>query len=272
MSLFGQEIMAGLLLLTGIVMLCILNRHRNLQRQCDQQRGLALLVKMRDLLSNIQKHRGLTHGFHGGDRSLSADIQQLQNRIGADIADIATIGGWVGSNERWNNLCGHWRRLCASFNTLEQENCLLQHNMLISNVLYLIEDTADAHQLHRLNADISAACLVWKELLVTAEYIGQARALGTGVTASGHCTSVSRIRLNYLRQKIEETTRLTWRHLDVASDVKNKLAALLQCIEQQVLVDQPTIASQAYFKLATETLDGVFAQFDREVHALKYKL
>lgn len=272
MNGYWPTLIAALLLLAATALLTVLHRRHRHQTRQRQRRGIGLLGAMRTLLSDIQKHRGLTTGFHGGDASLLPQIQRLQGQIGGTVAGVQRGGSWVQQNERWQGIAEHWGRLAAGFRHLDQEQNLSQHNRLISNLLYLIEDAAEAHQLHQLGEDIAAVGLIWKELLVTAEYIGQARALGTGVTAAGRCSSVSRIRLNYLRKRIDETTRASWAHIEIAAGVKGKLNELLRCIEEEVLAERPTIAAQSYFRLATDTLDGVFDQFDREVNALQSRL
>jgi len=248
--------------------LCGLLARRERDRCRRRQRSaLWLLQGLRTLLSDIQKHRGLSNGYHAGDPAALRGIPALQGQIKQQIAGLARRPGarcdaasWLAAQPRWQQILADWRGLASGFQGLEPELNLRCHNRLIAALLYLIEDSMVAHPLQRLGGTPSAGEARWRELLVTAEFVGQARALGTGVTAAGHCSSVARIRLNYLRMRIKQA--------GARCGVQPQLAALLRCIEQEVVCERPSIASQRYFALATATLDQVFARFDQAVAEL----
>ncbi|WP_156491858.1 MULTISPECIES: hypothetical protein [unclassified Oleiphilus] len=62
-------------------------------------------------------------------------------------------------------------------------NNIEQHNRLIINLLYLIENQAESYLPMLSFGRDSGLDVIWKELLETIEAIGQTRAIGMGVVS-----------------------------------------------------------------------------------------
>ena len=108
---------------------------------------------------------------------------------------------------------------------------------------------------------------MWQQLLYSAEYIGQARAIGTGIAAAGESSGVQRIKLNFLLTRIQallETRELQ----SVEADIKR----LIDTINEHIILDKPDIDADEYFNLATHTLNQVLAKFDEFVRMLSDKV
>lgn len=235
-------------------------------RRARQAKGLQWLSSFRELLSHIQKHRGLTSGYLNGGASLKLDVELMQSEVSLDLKSITRIDDSIESNSRWCGLTQHWARLAGNYETHTISHNLSQHNMLIKNVLYLIDDLAQECDLLLLKSrDQKPLHLYWRELLSAAEYIGQVRAIGVGVSTAEHCDSISRIRLNYLSEKIEGNTRRLWKELGDDPKQAVCIEQLLECIAQQLVLEKPSVAPSEFFELATAAIDSLLDQFDRLV-------
>ncbi|USD67822.1 hypothetical protein [Vibrio sp. SCSIO 43136] len=252
MSLQTTSILVAIALVASfLVTLVLLNRHSKSKELKQFEQGLNCLLLYRQLLGLIQQHRGLSNGVLCGDNELQKRISPLQGDIQRLVQRINHNHAWLAKQENWLAISEHWQRLSKSFTEQTASNNLQQHNKLIANVLFLIDDIAEQHRLYELkDKDNRSIRYLWQDLLVTAENIGQARAIGTGVAAAQTCTSVDRIRLSYLHQAIERVS------------TGNKTAKLLDTIQQEVILDQPLVKAQAYFELATQALEEVFNDFD----------
>ncbi|MGM8225852.1 nitrate- and nitrite sensing domain-containing protein [Cellvibrio sp. ARAG 10.3] len=250
------------LIFIAFIFYCLHRRRVIVGRLVDQ--GLNYVRVMRTLLTHVQQHRGLTTGFLNGNQDAKAEIQALQNKIRKEIVEVNNLGVWVQANEKWRSILDHWSRLSSHYASGEAMNNLKQHNQLIANILYFIEDIADAHHLD--SKAPAAFAHQWRSLLFIAESIGQARALGTGVVAKGECSSVLRIQLNHLRNKIASHTGEY-----LSPQAWAEIEQLLHCIETDVVIDQPTISPKAYFQLATRSLERVMEQFDQYIEGLRYQ-
>ena len=235
-----------------------------------QTEGLALMQVLRELLSHIQKHRGLSSGYLSGDHSVLVNIKSIQSAALRDIRAIERMAPVLESDSRWQNITQHWARLSAGFEKNTVSNNLEQHSRLIQGLLFLIEDTAERHQLYKLHhAEVDNLRFIWKELLGAAECIGQARAIGTGVATVGRCDSVARIRLRYLQQRIEQTSQQALVGLPHSEKHQHSIQDLLQCISDQLLAEQPTISPDQYFLRCSEVIDGLYELYDRTIGYLR---
>ena len=255
-----------------LVLTSLAHTWRVRNRRTRQLKGIEWLVCLRHLLAHLQQHRGLTSAFLAGKTELKGDISSLHTQIRRDCEAVILIGEWITHSPRWQGIEEHWQRLAQRFQTLDRDTNIGQHNRLITNLIYLIEDTADAHELKHLCEDIAQAQRVWRDLLISAEHIGQARAIGTAITAAGNCDSVSRIQLSYLSNKIEETSQRVKNDLEISHQTQHKLQELLYCIKDRVMLDTPQIDSQIYFKLATACLEDMLAKYDEEVMRLRVNI
>ncbi len=235
------------------------------KRQSDRlfNNGIDYIKTLRGLLAAIQQHRGLTTGFINGNRDAKTDIEKLSARILREVRDLHERSDWVSGNVKWNSLNDHWQRLSSAYLQGDADNNFKQHNILIANLLYLIEDLADAHHLSKMGG--GSLDTDWRYLLSIAEYIGQARALGTGVAARGECNSVMRIQLNHLRNKIAGAIAVNW-----PEPSRKEISNLLQTIEEKLIVDMPTIGPRDFFDLATRCIDHVLEQFDQQIDNLQF--
>lgn len=225
--------------------------------------GIEYIKLLRSLLTYVQQHRGLTTGFINGNLGAKPDIEKMAIKIKRVMSELDQAGDWIRGNVKWSSLVDHWTRLGVTYMQGDAEKNFKQHNILIANLLYLIDDVADVHHLSKITGD--AMDTDWRYLLSIAEYIGQARALGTGVAAKGECSSVLRIQLNHLRNKIASSIDASW-----PDSSRAEIQKLLRCIETQLIVDHPTIQPSDYFTLATQCIEHVLNQFDRQIDRLQY--
>lgn len=243
-------------------------QRKDVQIRDLQLRGLDILHLLRHLIARIQQHRGLTNGVLNGSTDLRQRVDTLQRDINRTITELDTQLN-LSDLERWQTSTEHWQRLRTSYATLGSHNNLLQHNCLIMTLLYLVEDVAEVCALAQSRNDTESSIdFLWKRLLPLAETIGQARALGTGIAASGVCTSVNRIRMQFLLGKLHEATERGQNEyaLPLSRAVVTQLRQFEQLIQQKLMgSDAPDLAPDQFFQQATDVLDTALKEFDAGV-------
>lgn len=255
--------LVSLAILIALFISCL---QRNKSYRLKQKAGLQWLSLLKRILSTIQQHRGMTTGYLNGSVELSDQIHSLQKKLNFDIEAIASEKSWFSDNERWQGISQHWHNLSKNFKSHDSTNNLKQHNLLIQNILYLIDDMAEEHHLLDLKTDKQIPLqIAWREMLVAAEHIGQARALGMAIASTHHCDTTARIRMKYLMQKIEQTTRNAWQQVSCSDEQHRTVQNLQQCIQEKIMVNNPAINVNDYFTVATRALDSVHAQYDELV-------
>lgn len=265
-------VFSGLALVTvvGLVYLGIRKRQERLQKQIL---GLSWLQCIRGMLAHIQQHRGLTSAYLNGRRELLGDIETLQRQVSRDIVDVARMDDWIEAQDAWHGITQHWARLAGGYRDNSTDNNIAQHSALILSLLYLIDDMAQAHDLLLLKGPGNKPFnLSWRELLTAAEFIGQSRAVGMAVAALGHCDSISRIRLNYLCQKIGENTQKVWGQIPPPADQRELVEGLLQCINEELIRERVSIEPAAFFNKASKAIDSLHDHYDKLVEEQRWLL
>ncbi len=251
-----------------LVVLLLVSRQRYKRSiELKQQQGLAYIKNLRLILALLQKHRGLTSTYIKGEVSLKTSIMSLQHEANRRIKDFVLVSRGIQENELWLGILDHWSRLTKSYVSNNVENNLTQHNAMIQNMLYLIDDMAVSHEVTRLKINrIGNIRLVWKELLTAIECLGQARAMGSAILAEGTCSSVSRIRLAYLQQKISATADNAWRGIPFTEAQKRQLDKVVHCIKNEIIgssnTHKTTLGSKDYFNMCSEVMDNYYQHFD----------
>ncbi|SGY91761.1 Putative uncharacterized protein [Moritella viscosa] len=264
-------LLTGTLILCTLIGLCFLllqmqqQQHNRRQLQLD---GLIKLNIIRKLLTRMQQHRGLSNGILHGEADLKARLDTVTEQISQLNIEIIDMYPDLLENERWQAMTDHWQRLSIDYFNLNIRNNLEQHNKLVLNLLYLINDVAFDNKLHQLNNENSESIqFLWQELLFTAESIAQIRALGTGIAAAKVCTRAERIRLSYLCQSLEQSI-----NIQNNPDYLLKISHLLKVIDNEIIISQPTIKADRFFNIATESIDMILAHFDNQLNNVEYQL
>jgi len=263
------------LILLGCISILIYKHMRNTARTKRHQ-TLQLLKSLRLLIADIQKHRGLSNGLLSGDTSLRHSLQHTRSAIEQNTSSLQqhNVYTYLISNERWQGHVDHWQRLKEA-NEITAENNLQQHHAMIRNLIFLAEDISNESGITNLPEHTYAHC-IWREVMQTAEWAGQARALGTGMAAKASSTPQERIRMRFLCDKIqelsviafailakqtEESTNTTTFDLSTAN---NAVSQLIFCIQDQLLnSNSPNISAKDYFNQATQTIDVLLDLVDK---------
>lgn len=249
----------------------------------SQLKGIDYIIQLKPLITLLQQHRGLSSAVLNGNVSAIPKLSQVQNAIINKIKPISLTE--LNSNERWISFIDHWGRLLKQTTKPTPENSFEQHCSLIKNLSYLLEDTAETYH---LTADychkFENIGFTFRELVVLAENIGQARAIGTGVCVQNKCSSVNKIRLNFLAENIKKTTSITLNnlcylpeeiskhHLNV-NKASSKVEELTSVILKD-LINSPKVImdNQIYFTMASDTISAFDNIFYHQVEQLKSTL
>lgn len=239
--------------------------HQRKNKHQRQQLGIELLMQLRTLLMLTQKHRGASYGALRGDDQLKHSLSTIEQPL-LKVIESIQHHPYLHQQEHWLAYQDHWQRLHLNNLQLDAENNLAQHNQLISVLLYLLEDIAEQTRLNELASDELSK--LWRELPRTAELVGQARVLGSGILAEGKADTVHKIRMRFVRGKLQE-------YANQHPAQSDQLARLLTVIDQQILSEQPCandethMSASDYFELSTRAIEPFFRQMDEGLNQLK---
>lgn len=263
------------------VFLLLLLLHYRFRKQLRQKRqnDLAQLRVLRQLIGGFQRHRGLSNGVICGDVSLRDQLSHTRRELD-QLLNKALLLPTHHSNG-WQALADHWSRL-GQGRTLDAKNNLQQHHLLIRNSIFLFEDLALAADLGNNQKDLQWLPVIWREVLQTAEWAGQARALGTGMAAAQQSSPEQRIRMKFLYHKIQLLSQMAFTDLQpgftnrlpqasgLLNTAQQQIEQLLNCINHQLLINhQISISAPDYFHQASAAIDALLALVDITLHDLQ---
>ena len=271
-----MELVFAIIIIVIIAIIFLLNKKKKDNQKTQQKEGIAYIKQIKALITNIQQHRGLTAAWLNGDNSVHAQLLTLKKKISNDMSSIALTP--VNVNERYVAFSDHWQRLIKLNNSLTVANSFEQHTMMIQNLAYLLEDTAENHHLTATYVnDIANIGYVWRELVLAIESLGQSRAIGTGVTTLQFCSSVDKIRLEFLIQRMTKLSDQTLPNLSYLCEEKNTHIKLINTAtdhtkklinmmsSELVNKEKVTIGNDEYFSLATLAMSKMNDIFDHQM-------
>jgi len=260
----------------------------------SRQEGIALRLEgirvnhmVKQLLLDLQQHRGMVNAFLSGDASFRQKIEQRQTAIGQDIAALDALRGQgLMTDKRWEDIRTSWQALRGEATALPPEESFRRHSELIREVLYSMGDVAERSQLAgECAADFALVDALWNKLPAVAEGLGQARGMGASVAAKGQCSSVTRIKLRFLEEHVGETIK--WVDADLSkADIPQAVAfrqaweeahtavhEFLTLLDEKLInVDRPVIDAGHYFNAGTKAMDAVIHAFDQACAAMESAL
>ncbi len=216
------------------------------------------LLHLKKLLSYFQYHRGLSYSYLNGQQSAAQEIIEKQRLIAQELPSLALLARHPHLAEHWQALLDHWRRLQVNNLELAMEENLAQHNRLINTLLYLIEDLTElkawSSQDHRKGLGSIVA------ILHTTEWLGQARALGSGMIAANRFGQSEQGQMGFIQGKLQDCLQLHSSN----HDSLDKLLALSQNIGRYFIDQQQTseLSGNQYFNMASEVIDSYMAELD----------
>ena len=256
---------------------CVSGRRGTLLRQ---RRGLALNRRLKDLIQEIQQHRGMCNAYLAGDTAFAQRIDAAQGRIEAILTrcdeELRTEEG--GYRGQWTALREQWRKLANSIKGSDVPRSFVEHTRLIDGVLQLLREVGDESA---LTLDESAGNRRIADVLVNrlpqlAEQLGQARALGATAAARGRVSTVTGMRLRFLMEQAREAlevVRATVEPLIAEGDTGGLRRPFETCthdtLEFLALLERelirkpaPTIRPEEYFTAATRAIDAGYGLFE----------
>ncbi len=257
LEIFTASFIAVVLLLAiGLMLL----KQQHQKKQQLKHECLKHLLRLKKLMEYFQYHRGLSARYLNGKTEVADELRQKQRLIAQVLPSLALLARHSSLSEHWQSLLDHWQRLFANNLLISPEDNLEQHNRLINTLLYLIEDVTELGYWSSRDHHKGIGSIV--AILHTTEWIGQARALGSGMLAANHCCVNDQSQMNLIQTKLE----LCLQQHSSNEESLDKLFQLNEVISQTFLL-QPTsnqlpISSSEYFDIASAAIESYLVQFD----------
>lgn len=275
-------------LLTGMVLLVgLLFARRQQKRRAHRERlwarlrAIAQLNLLRELLEQVQRHRGLCFGVMSGAQALEGDRWTVHSHVTRLLDSAVEHEANLGWHDPWKQIHPLWQQIERERHGDAAIRVLQLHHDFAGLVLATIEALGHRHDLICLGGLAPQPEGLWLELLKNSELLGKARAVGTGIAARRQNKSAQCEELERLSVLIREQLYLAPAQLSVEPGLREQLAkpvreaedrvdALLQAMEG-LLRDaaHPALGSMSFFKLATQAVSAQYMLADLLLERLR---
>lgn len=259
----------GAAIMVALIYAHLHKSRKNAFRQDVAQKAIAGCNDLLELARSMQQHRGLSSAWLAGERSFEARMQERRREIERYLASLTDVAEMETAMPRpcftYQELTlfrFQWRELTDALPSLTIEQSIARHSQMIARILDWLSALGDARvklaMTDRVSSDLVTNYV--DRLPILAEYLGQLRALGSGVAARRQCSPVARVRLRYLTSRAE--TLLKEAHAafrDAQSDsAALAVSGLLKTVRQDLLNGTIAISADTYFQTATLAIDKVY--------------
>lgn len=177
------------------------NRKSQARSSRQHLQGLQDIMHLRRLLETLPQHRGMANALLQGDESFHSKLTTLQTQIDRDMSKmenlLSTDDCW-GVAKRAQHVVNAWTTIKQQLASFAAPESFARHTALMTELLYLINDVADAAGLLHENNNTRLIDAAINTLPLVTETLGQSRGMGTGVAARGKCEADMRVKLRYL--------------------------------------------------------------------------
>ena len=233
-------------------------RQRKRWRYAEERQGaLAQIRLLRQLIEQVQRHRGLSYGVQSGERSLEARLWSVNQQVRQLFERCRVYQSTLHRLPSWHLALQLWERVNQPDTAESPEHLLSRQTDLVQALLDTLNALAQRFDLVCLGRLAPQAEGQWLELLHNIELLGQSRAIGTGIAANRQNLTVWRERLGQLSQQINEQCYAA-------------LARLGSDPELRPVLSQPVRAAEESLDSLLETICELLKEQSTAVHSIDY--
>lgn len=249
-----------------------------------QSNGIDYDSQVRKLIKHTQEHRGMSSILLNGDASIKNNLAQKDNDILSDIENIDKLeksyGKGMNTSSHWNSIKESYTAILKDLRSMSAKESFDTHTALISDLfdLTLEINTSTKLLLQDKLEDYYLIDTVVNKLPLIAEYMGQSRAIGSGIATKEKITQEEKEKLNDLVDSINLlmdeangnmqfvfTSKSLEAELKSETDKFEKATRGLtdKILSEFINTGRINIPSKEYFDYATVSIDEVYAFLDK---------
>jgi len=253
-----------------------------------ERAGLKPAMAVLAVLQLNQQHRGLSANMLGGKEEVAKDRADKQAQVDRAIVEADNLyRTYLASDQRlvahWEQLKRNWRDFstAVSNKTITVPQSFQRHTEQSLDILAFLEELL-AYSNMQLDPNAETYALIHSTLAALpslSEYMGQARAKGTGMMAvsqTSHAPTAiaDRLTLGSILTGVQQNRNIAKRRLDavyetspqIRSDIEAQSTAALDAAQRAYELSQketvetelPTYPSPEYYRVYTAAIDEVF--------------
>ena len=247
-----------------------------IERAEQEQHAAELARPLSELVRLAQQQRGLSARLLGGDGGAEAALREVQRDLGNGLTQLEERLT-PAQRDALARIRTEWQRMVAEQPGWSREQSFGAHSALVDELLRLQARIADDHG---LTFDPEADTYFLKAVAVERlpfllERFGRLRALGSGVLARGEASAEERgmllVRVDEISTGLRDMQDSLDKVINLHPNLRDRLQRSLSRLRERggeiervvqglVYQGEASISSEAFYRLATETVDEGYRQ------------
>ncbi len=257
----------------------------------NERTGLAYIKAVRQPIEYMQQHRGMMAAYLNGATDFQERIMQTRRIVDEKLQELNQIDGALTGQlhtvDKMTIIMRKWNTIKDNAMAMNTSEAIKTHNIIISDMLNLIAHVADSSGLTldpMIDSNYMGSTLI-SGLPNMLEYMGQARAVGSGVAAKGEFVdqeiytklAVLSSNIDNYFQSVSNNLQAVYKEnadiagkLFVPTDSNNTAIREMQSLLKDKLlnVKNITVSSDEVFNAATSAISGSYKLYDSLVPEL----
>ncbi|WP_036303538.1 methyl-accepting chemotaxis protein [Methylotenera sp. L2L1] len=253
--------------------------------------GVTYLNPLRNLIENVQAHRGMSNSYLSGNDSFAEKIDANEKKSGDLILNIDEIDRKLGTQfnttANWNKIKqdldkikSNWAQIKSKSIEITSKDSFAAHTDLINQLLEFSLQVADASTL-TLDPEIDSYYLmdiVYLRTINVVENMAKIRGLGAGIASRQFATSEEKLKLSILTNQVEASLK-SYEHdmlalknyqstydqiKPVMSSLHKSISALNTLVKTEIIETEAiNLDSKVYFDNATQSINEGYQAYDK---------
>lgn len=202
--------MIGLLTIAILSLALYFQLSKTIKDSATQLEGIKEIVALNKVIQLSQQYRGLSAAISGGDDSLlklyQVKEQETEEALYSALASISPDLVLKTGETDVSNLRGLWLNIKNGYSSNSSEDDFVEHSFLISQLQLLVKLVSEHHLLITDN-ELTSYYLIdnlVNNIPDSIEYMGQIRAIVTGILTYKHLTPIQKEQLIRLDTLVEQ--------------------------------------------------------------------
>ncbi len=245
--------------------------------------GAEFIRPVNKFVQLLQQHRGLSSAVLSGAEGMSEKRRAKQGEVSAALKETDRIlPAALKDTPAWKSVQSDWQTIADNGLSMPAADNIAAHTRLIENVLSFMLTVADHTEL-TLDPEMDTYYLMEVAIMrqpTVLERLGRLRALGTPVLARKNMDEARKIAIAIQLSELTNAERQLRADLDKVAKARPELKSrleehsaqftalktqMLRVINEEILTGNISTSPDAYFTLATQTIDSGYQFFYDEL-------
>ncbi|MEK7700014.1 MAG: methyl-accepting chemotaxis protein [Planctomycetota bacterium] len=236
----------------GLTYMQISDIFKNVDFSSKERLGVEYISPVMKVMQDIQRHRGFSAAFLGGNASFKEKVFEKQVHVSEGIKAVDALDKQMGNilktSEKWNAIKNRWNNIQGKVLGVSVEESYKAHSALLEEVIDFVIYVADTSNL-TLDPEVDTYYLMNVATVLlpsTLEYSGKTRGLGLGIASRKSITEEEKLQLFSLYGGIKSNMQTIKKNIDIVYENNEDIGQGVSAIVKEVMTSLDPFLNSVY--------------------------